>query len=52
MQMPPGGLLDALDAQHRVFKDYWPLADANSFRANTFNASSSFAVEEKAIQPA
>jgi glutamate synthase domain-containing protein 2 len=33
-QMPNGGLLGAdLDAQHLVFKRYWPLAQADSFAA-------------------
>jgi glutamate synthase domain-containing protein 2 len=33
-QMPDGGLLGGeLDAQHNVFKIYWPLAQANSFAA-------------------
>jgi len=26
-------LLGDVDKQHKVFKDYWPLADAHSFRA-------------------
>ena len=38
MQMPPGALLGDLEQQHKVFKDYWPLAEANSFRANNFKA--------------
>ncbi len=33
MRMLPGVLLSDLDKQHKVFKDYWPLADAHSFRA-------------------
>jgi glutamate synthase domain-containing protein 2 len=33
MQMQPGALLGPLDAQHNVFKQYWPLASAHSFRA-------------------
>ncbi len=33
MRMPPGALLDDVDNQHKVFKDYWPMADAHSFRA-------------------
>ena len=33
MRMAPGMLLGDLDKQHKVFKDYWPLADENSFRA-------------------
>ena len=33
MRMAPGMLLSDLDKQHKVFKDYWPLADENSFRA-------------------
>ena len=40
MRMSPGALLGDLDSQHKVFKDYWPLADANSFRANSFHAKS------------
>ena len=33
MQVQPGALLGPLDAQHNVFKQYWPLASAHSFRA-------------------
>jgi glutamate synthase domain-containing protein 2 len=33
MRMEPGALLGDISRQHNVFKDYWPLADANSFRA-------------------
>ena len=40
MRMAPGALLGNLDQQHKVFKDYWPLADANSFRATSFKANS------------
>ena len=38
MHVAPGALLGDLDKQHKVFKDYWPLADENSFRANTATA--------------
>ena len=38
MHIPLGAILSDLDKQHKVFKDYWPLADANSFRANTVTA--------------
>jgi glutamate synthase domain-containing protein 2 len=38
MRMTPGVLLGDVSTQHKVFKDYWPLADANSFRANTVTA--------------
>ena len=41
MRMEPGALLGDMSQQHKVFKDYWPLANANSFRA-----------ENKALQPA
>ena len=41
MRMEPGVLLGDIDKQHKVFKDYWPLANANSFRA-----------ENKTLQPA
>ena len=41
MRMSPGALLGDLDKQHKVFKDYWQMADANSFRA-----------ENKFFQPA
>ncbi len=41
MRMEPGALLGDMDKQHKVFKDYWPLANPNSFRA-----------ENKALQPA
>ncbi len=41
MRMEPGGLLGDLAGQHKVFSDYWPLANANSFRA-----------ENKALQAA
>ena len=40
MRMAPGALLSDLDTQHKVFKDYWPLASSNSFRA-----------ENKTLQP-
>ena len=33
MRINPGALLGDMDKQHKVFKDYWPLANANSFRA-------------------
>ena len=33
MQLSPGALLGPLDGLHRVFRDYWPLADAHSFQA-------------------
>ena len=33
MRIEPGALLGDVDKQHKVFKDYWPLADAHSFRA-------------------
>ena len=33
MRMAPGALLGDLSNQHKVFKDYWPMAEANSFRA-------------------
>ena len=33
MQVEPGALLGSLDNQHSVFKQYWPLATAHSFRA-------------------
>ena len=33
MRINPGALLGDIDKQHKVFKDYWPLANANSFRA-------------------
>ncbi|RZI72016.1 MAG: FMN-binding glutamate synthase family protein [Variovorax sp.] len=32
MQVQPGALLGPLDAQHNVFRTYWPLATANSFQ--------------------
>ncbi len=32
MQMQPGALLGPLDAQHNVFRTYWPLASAASFQ--------------------
>ncbi len=34
MTMEPGALLGPLDAQNNVFRYYWPLANAHSFRAN------------------
>ena len=34
MRMAPGALLGDLQTQHKVFKDYWPKANANSFRAD------------------
>ncbi len=33
MRMEPGALLGDLVGQHKVFSDYWPLANAISFRA-------------------
>ena len=45
MRMSPGALLGDMDKQHKVFKDYWKdywqMADANSFRA-----------QNKSLQPA
>ena len=38
-RMVPGALLGDLDKQHKVFKDYWPLADATSFRAANLKAA-------------
>jgi glutamate synthase domain-containing protein 2 len=35
MQVQPGALLGALDAQHNVFRTYWPLASAESFQPLT-----------------
>ncbi|CAN5711870.1 FMN-binding glutamate synthase family protein [soil metagenome] len=32
MQVQPGALLGPLDAQHNVFRTYWPLASAASFQ--------------------
>ena len=32
MQVQPGALLGPLDAQHNVFRTYWPLASASSFQ--------------------
>ncbi|MDQ7956739.1 MAG: FMN-binding glutamate synthase family protein [Pseudomonadota bacterium] len=32
MQVQPGALLGALDAQHNVFRMYWPIASADSFQ--------------------
>jgi glutamate synthase domain-containing protein 2 len=39
MRMSPGVLLGDVDKQHKVFKDYWPLADAHSFRAASLQAA-------------
>ena len=33
MRVEPGALLGDLADQHQVFKTYWPLASAHSFRA-------------------
>ena len=41
MRMSPGALLGDMDKQHKEFKDDWPMADANSFRA-----------QNKSLQPA
>ncbi len=38
-RMAPGALLGDLDKQHKVFKDYWPPADATSFRAANLKAA-------------
>jgi glutamate synthase domain-containing protein 2 len=35
MQVQPGALLGSLDAQHNVFRTYWPLASAQSFQPLT-----------------
>lgn len=35
MQIEPGALLGSLDKQNTVFINYWPLASAHSFRANS-----------------
>ncbi|MDO8777328.1 MAG: hypothetical protein Q7K57_53170 [Burkholderiaceae bacterium] len=35
MQIEPGALLGSLDKQNTVFSNYWPLASAHSFRANS-----------------
>ena len=45
MRMAPGGLLGNLEQLHKVFKDYWPLADANSFRANSLKADNPLTVQ-------
>ncbi len=34
LQVKPGALLGPLDAQHNVFRLYWPMASAHSFLAN------------------
>jgi len=39
MRMEPGALLGDMDKQHKVFKDYWPLADEKSFRAVNLKAA-------------
>ena len=33
LKVEPGALLGLLDQQHKVFRQYWPLASAHSFRA-------------------
>jgi Conserved region in glutamate synthase len=33
LKVAPGALLGPLDEQHNVFRQYWPLASAHSFRA-------------------
>ena len=33
LKVEPGALLGLLDQQHNVFRQYWPLANAHSFRA-------------------
>jgi glutamate synthase domain-containing protein 2 len=38
-RVEPGALLGDLDKQHKMFKDYWPLADASSFRATNLKAA-------------
>ena len=35
MRMTPGALLGDISDQHKVFTDYWPLANADSFQAVT-----------------
>ncbi len=32
LRVEPGSLLGPLDRQHKVFQNYWPLADAHSFQ--------------------
>lgn len=39
MRMEPGALLGDLTQQHKVFKDYWPLADEKSFRSANLKAA-------------
>ena len=34
MRVEPGALLGPLDDQNNVFREYWPQADAHSFRAS------------------
>ena len=38
-QVAPGALLGPLDAQHSVFRTYWPQASARSFQAGTAEAA-------------
>ena len=38
-RVAPGALLGDLGKQHKVFKDYWPLADETSFRAANLKAA-------------
>ncbi|MDB5966313.1 MAG: ferredoxin-dependent glutamate synthase [Polaromonas sp.] len=35
MQVEPGALLGPLDRQHNVFREYWPMANAHSFKAGS-----------------
>ena len=34
-RVEPGALLGPLEAQHNVFRQYWPLANPHSFQAHT-----------------
>ncbi len=39
LQVAPGALLGPLEAQHHVFRRYWPLANAHSFRVDAAQAA-------------
>ena len=40
LQVEPGALLGPLDKQNSVFRNYWPQANAHSFRATTLTVAS------------
>ncbi len=52
MQVQPGALLGPLDAQHTVFRTYWPLATAHSFQPMMDTANLAPVDSASEMQPA